>query len=410
MKKTVQINADRLLKRLDTLSRAGGLPGGGVSRLAASQDDKAGRDLVRKWFEEAGLSVSVDAVGNMFGLMPGRESEAHVLTGSHLDTVATGGPYDGALGVIGGLEAVQSILESGRTPGSPLGVAVFTNEEGVRFFPDMLGSLAFTGALGLDQALAVQDQDGVSLGRALTDIGYHGQDVPGRVPVKAFMELHIEQGPVLDAEGLKIGVVEGVQGFHWTEYTLYGATNHAGTTPMDMRRDALLGASEAVVFARKLCAEVGNDQRATIGSLKVKPCLSNVVAESASFITDLRNADMGLLKRAQEAMEAEIEAICKRHGLTSEARELVLVNAVDFDQALVDMVQEEAGRLGLPARRMISGAGHDAQIMAARYPTGMIFVPSKGGVSHNVKEYTEPEDLAAGTQVLVGVLAGIAGL
>lgn len=408
MIKSVRINAGRLLERLQTLSRTGGLPEGGVCRLAASKDDKAGRDLVRQWFKEAGLSVSVDAIGNMFGLAPGRETEAHVLTGSHLDTVATGGPYDGALGVIGGLEAVQSILESGQTLHSPLGVAVFTNEEGVRFFPDMMGSLVFTEALDLADAMESRDADGVSVGQALKDIGYIGSASPGHLPVKAFMELHIEQGPVLDAEGLKIGVVEGVQGIHWTEYTLHGATNHAGSTPMDVRRDALLGASEAVVFARKLCGEIGNDQRATVGSLKVEPCLSSVVAEKVTFITDLRNADMGLLRQSQKMMRAEIDAICERHGLTREARELVQVNAVEFDQGIVDMVEEEAKRSGLPYKRMISGAGHDAQIMAARYPTGMVFVPSRDGVSHSIKEYTEPGDLAAGTQVLANVLAGLA--
>jgi len=409
MSHTTQINAKRLLERLETLAGRGALPGGGVSRMTLTPEDKSGRDLMRTWFEEAGLTVQVDAAGNMFGLTPGRESEPHVLTGSHLDTVATGGPYDGALGVVGGLEAVQSLRESGRDLPSPLGVAVFTNEEGVRFFPDMLGSLVFTGDLALDKALICLDADGIPLGRALADIGYDGSHTPGHVPVKAFMELHIEQGPILDAKGLSIGVVKGVQGIHWTEYTLSGATNHAGTTPMDMRRDALLGAAEAVVFARRLAGEIGNGQRATIGSLKVAPCLSNVVAEKVTLITDLRNADMGLLQQAQTMMEDEIAAICKRHGLESLAKELVLVDAVDFDPRIVGMVQEQADVLGLSSMPMISGAGHDAQIMAGKFPTGMIFVPSKDGVSHNVREHTEPDDLVAGTRVLAGVLAGLAG-
>lgn len=410
MKDQIKIRPERLHQRLANLAKKGSLPERGVRRLTLTQEDKAGRDLVRSWFEEAGLTVKVDAIGNIFGLTPGRESEPHVLTGSHVDTVATGGPYDGAYGVVGGLEAVQSILESGLETKHPIGVAVFTNEEGVRFFPDMMGSLVFTGALELEQALKSKDKDGVSVGEALDQIGYRGETNPGDIPVKCFMELHVEQGPVLDAESFPLAAVQGVQGLYWTEYTFRGATNHAGTTPMNMRRDALLGAAETIVFARGLCGQVGGDHRATIGSLTTAPCLSNVVAEKAVFIVDSRNADLDRLKRAQTLLDEEVQKICTKHGLEYSARELVRVDPVAFDQAMIEMVEDAAQEMRLSSKRMISGAGHDAQMMASIAPTAMVFVPSKDGVSHSVYEHTDPDDLTAGARVLTNVLARLAGI
>ena len=410
MSTSIGINESRLHERLKKLAEIGALPERGVKRLALSREEKNGRDLIRAWMEEAGLSVRVDAIGNIFGLMPGRESEPHVLTGSHTDTVATGGPYDGAYGVIGGLEAVQSIIESGAKPNHPLGAAVFTNEEGVRFHPDMMGSRVFTGEMSLESALESRDKDGVSIGEALDQTGYRGAVPPGDIPVKCFMELHIEQGPVLHTESLSIGAVQGVQGIYWTEFTLKGATNHAGTTPMDMRRDALLGAAEAVIFARRLCEEVGVGQRATVGSLRVEPSLVNVLAEKAEFTVDLRNADQGLLNNAQSMMEEEIRLICERHGLDFSARDIGRVDPVVFDREMVDMVEKAARSMGLPYRKMISGAGHDAQLMAARFPTAMIFVPSQGGISHSIHEHTAPDDLTAGVRVLADVMGKLAGV
>lgn len=408
MTKPVAINAGRMHARLEELAKVGALPERGVSRMALTPEDKAGRDLVASWFQDAGLAVVVDAAGNMFGLSPGRESEPHALTGSHLDTVATGGPYDGAYGVIGGLEAVQSILESGAEPDHPLGVAVFTNEEGVRFHPDMMGSRVFTWAMPLEEALASRDKDGVSVGQALEAIGYRGEAAPGRIPVRSFVELHIEQGPVLHAENFSIGAVTGVQGLYWTEYALTGATNHAGTTPMDMRRDALLGAAEAIVFARRLCHDISG-QRATVGSLRVEPSLVNVVAEKAVFTSDIRNDNLELLKRAQSMMDEEVRLICKKHGLRHTARDIGRTDPVAFDGNIVEIIERAAEGLGLSLKRMTSGAGHDAQLMAAVTPTAMIFVPSRGGISHSVREFTPPEDLTAGAQVLARVLYELTG-
>lgn len=408
MSATSRINAERMHARLEELARMGALPERGVSRLALTPENKSGRDLVRSWFRDAGLSVVVDAVGNMFGLTEGRESEPHVLTGSHLDTVATGGPYDGAYGVIGGLEAVQSIIESGAGPDRPLGVAVFTNEEGVRFYPDMMGSRVFTGAMALDEALASKDKDGVSVAQALEAIGYLGDAPPGDVRAHAFVELHIEQGPVLHAEKFSIGAVTGVQGLYWTEYTLTGATNHAGTTPMDMRRDALLGAAEAIVFARRLCQDISG-QRATVGSLSVTPSLVNVVAERAVFTADIRNDNLELLKRAQSMIDEEVRLICNQHGLHHTSRNIGRADPVVFDKDIVEIVERAAEGLGLSYRRMTSGAGHDAQLMSAVTPTAMIFVPSRGGISHSVHEHTPPEGLTSGAQVLAHVLATLSG-
>lgn len=405
----VSIRDERMHTRLKELAKVGALPERGVRRLAMTPEDKAGRDFVRALFEAAGLTVTVDAIGNMFGLTPGRENEPHVLTGSHVDTVATGGPYDGAYGVIGGLEAVQSIIESGAETARPLGVAVFTNEEGVRFYPDMMGSRVFTGDMPLEDALASTDAEGLRLGEALESTGYRGDVEPGSIPVQAFVELHVEQGPVLHTESLSIGAVQGVQGLYWTEYELTGATNHAGTTPMDLRRDALLGAAEAIVFARRLCEEVSGDQRATVGALRIEPSLVNVIAETAIFTTDLRNADLALLQRAQKMMDEEVRVICERHGLEHSSRDIGRVDPIVFDVDIVRLVENTARSMGLPCRRMISGAGHDAQLMAARHPAAMIFVPSRGGVSHSVHEHTDADDLTAGVRVLAQVLAELAG-
>ncbi|MFO1080186.1 MAG: Zn-dependent hydrolase [Reyranellaceae bacterium] len=404
----VQVNQGRLLARLDRLAAIGAIEGGGCARLALSDEDRAGRDLVVGWMKALGLAVEIDAIGNVVGLRPGREPGRPVMTGSHIDTVRTGGRYDGNYGVLAGLEVVEALNEAGITTRRPLAVAFFTNEEGARFQPDMMGSLVYAGGLGLTEAHAATDRDGLSVGDELRRIGYCGPARPGHVTPHAFVELHIEQGPILDAEKVRIGVVESVQGISWTEYTAQGVSNHAGTTPMRMRRDAGFVAASANVFARGLAREMGGDQVATVGAVSLRPNLINVVPNRAMFTVDLRNTDEARLQEAERRMAAHLAEAARQEQVELEARVLARFEPVPFDPRLVDRVEHHARRLGHSTRRMPSGAGHDAQMMQRLCPTAMIFVPSVGGLSHNVAEHTEADDLGAGAQVLADLLVELA--
>jgi N-carbamoyl-L-amino-acid hydrolase len=287
----LRINRDRLLHRLDQLAQVGAITGGGVCRLALTDADKAGRDLVVSWMRDLGLSITVDQLGNVVGTRPGSESGAPVMTGSHIDTVATGGRYDGNLGVLAGLEVIETLNEQNIQTRHPLAVAFFTNEEGARFHPDMMGSWVFSGGLSVEAALAEVGTDGTTVAENLDRIGYVGTVPCGSQPVKAFVELHVEQGPVLEREGIQIGAVTGVQGMSWQEFTLKGVSNHAGTTPMNLRHDAGYGASAIAVAARQLALTMGGNQVATVGSIQLKPGLVNVIAKEAKLTVDLRNTD-----------------------------------------------------------------------------------------------------------------------
>jgi beta-ureidopropionase / N-carbamoyl-L-amino-acid hydrolase len=404
----LQLNARGLLGALEELARIGAIDGGGCARLALSDEDKAGRDLVVGWMKDLGLDVRIDGIGNVVGVRAGREKLAPVMTGSHIDTVRTGGRYDGNYGVLAGLEVVRALNEAKVTTRRPIAVAFFTNEEGARFQPDMMGSLVYVGGLGLNEAYAAADRDGHSVGDELRRIGYLGSARPGALKPHAFVELHIEQGPILDEEKLKIGVVESVQGISWTEYAVTGVSNHAGTTPMRLRRDAGYLAASVNVFARKLALEMGGHQVATVGALSLRPNLINVVPNQAVFTVDLRNTDEGKLKEAETRVAGHIAEVARQEKVEVEARTLARFEPVVFDRALVDRVERHAQALGLRTRRMPSGAGHDAQMMQRICPTAMIFVPSVAGLSHNVKEHTEPADLASGAQVLLNLMVELA--
>ena len=402
------VNGPRLLGALEELAAIGALSGGGCARLALTDEDKAGRDLVVGWMQALGLAVQVDAIGNVMGLRAGREKLAPIMTGSHIDTVRTGGRYDGNYGVLAGLEVVRMLNEAGVETRRPIAVAFFTNEEGARFQPDMLGSLVYAGGLGLNEAYAAADKDGRSVGDELRRIGYLGAAKPGAIRPHAFVELHIEQGPILDEEKVRIGVVESVQGISWTEYSVTGVSNHAGTTPMRLRRDAGYVAASANVFARELALEMGGHQVATVGALALRPNLINVVPNRAVFTVDLRNTDEEKLKDAERRMAAHIADVAQAERVEVEAKVLARFEPVIFDAGLVDRVERHAQALGLSTRRMPSGAGHDAQMMQRICPTAMIFVPSVAGLSHNVKEHTEPADLVAGAQVLANLVLELA--
>jgi N-carbamoyl-L-amino-acid hydrolase len=397
-----------LLDTLDELARIGAIEGGGCARLALTDEDRAGRDLVVGWMKALGLDVRVDAIGNVIGLRAGRENLAPVMTGSHIDTVRTGGRYDGNYGVLAGLEVVRALNEANVTTRRPIAVAFFTNEEGARFQPDMMGSLVYAGGIGLNEAYAAADKDGVAVGDELRRIGYLGTAQPGALKPHAFLELHIEQGPILDEEKVKIGVVESVQGISWTEYTVTGVSNHAGTTPMRLRRDAGYLAASVNLFARKLAWAMGGHQVATVGALSLRPNLINVVPNRAVFAVDLRNTDEAKLKEAEEKVAAHIAEVAAAERVEVEAKVLARFEPVIFDAGLVDRVEHHAKALSLSTRRMPSGAGHDAQMMQRICPTAMIFVPSVAGLSHNVKEHTEATDLVAGAEVLLNLVLEMA--
>ncbi len=402
------VNGDRLLHRLMSLAGIGEIPDGGCCRLALTDDDGVGRDLVVAWMRELNLEVRIDAIGNVVGTWD-VGSGAPVMTGSHIDTVRTGGKYDGNLGVLAGLEIIQTLQEAGITPERPLAVGFFTNEEGARFAPDMLGSLVYVGGLGLEEALDTVAIDGARLGDELQRIGYAGTaPCPGPSP-HAFVELHIEQGPLLEANDVVIGAVTGVQGISWRELTITGQSNHAGTTPMALRHDPAYVVGEITVFLRALAARYGGDQVCTVGKIDLTPNLINVVPGSARMTVDVRNTDESFLQRAEAEIEAFIRDLADREGVTVESRTLARFEPVVFDDHVVGLVERLAQDRSLSVRRMPSGAGHDAQMFARVCPTGMIFVPSVKGISHNPAEHTEADDLVAGTNLLLALMVELAG-
>lgn len=409
MTSNLRIDPDRLLARLAALAEIGAIPGGGCCRLALSDEDRQGRDRVVGWMRDLGLEVTIDRIGNIFGVRPGTESGPAVICGSHIDTVRTGGRYDGNLGVLAGLEVIRTLNEAGITTRRPLAVAVFTNEEGARFAPDMLGSLAFVGGLDLETALATAAIDGAVLGEELTRIGYAGETPLGALKPHAYVELHIEQGPVLDAEGLTIGAVEDLQGISWQEITITGQSNHAGTTPMRLRHDAGFAATAIATFVRGLASEMGGAQVGTVGAITLHPNLINVIAARALLTVDLRNTDEAKLQEAERRLTAFLAELGMREGVGIETRRLARFEPVQFDQGVVAAIEETAAALGYSQRRMTSGAGHDAQMLARICPTAMIFTPSVKGLSHNPAEYTAPADLAAGANVLLHTLLRLAG-
>lgn len=404
----MKIDTGRLLRRLEELATIGDTGDGGVCRLALTDEDGAGRDLLVTWMGDLGLRVDIDEIGNIIGTWPCDATAAPVLIGSHIDTVRTGGRYDGNLGVLGGLEVLETIITAGIDLARPIAVASFTDEEGARFAPDMLGSLVFAGGMPLEEALSVTDRDGIALGDELRRIGYAGAlPCPGRPP-HAYLELHIEQGPVLEAEGVTIGAVTGVQGISWQELTLTGQSNHAGTTPMRLRRDAGFVAAQIAVAARELTKGPRGPHVATVGRLDLHPDLTNVVAGRAILTIDIRDTDEELLQAAETRLAERVEKIAAAEGVEVSRRTLARFEPVAFDPAMVDLVEEVAVAHGHRVMRLPSGAGHDAQMLARVCPTAMVFVPSADGVSHNPAEHTEPADLEAGANVLLDLVLRLA--
>ena len=405
---SITINADRLLARIDSLAAMELKDDGTCNRLALSDADRRGRDQVVHWMRESGLTVRIDQIGNITGLSPGRSAGRPVMTGSHIDTVGNGGRYDGIYGVIAGLEVLQSLREAGRVTERPLAVTIFTNEEGVRFQPDMMGSLVYSGGLTLDEALNAKAIEGVRVRDELQRIGYAGTERCGEPVPHAFIELHIEQGPILDMEGGLLGAVENLQGISWQEVIIGGVSNHAGTTPMRLRHDAGYCAARIGVFVRELAKRMRDSQVGTVGSIRLTPNLINVIPNRAVVSVDLRNTDDALLQAAERELAAFLEMLAQQEGVTIETRSLVRTEPVVFDSTVLQAIERVAAELKVPIRRMTSGAGHDAQMMARICPTAMIFVPSVEGISHNPREFTERRHLEIGAEALLHTMLRLA--
>ena len=418
--RALRVDVERLIGRIEALGEIGAVhgPNGerGCARLALTDADRDGRDLVVTWMHDLGLTVEIDAIGNVFATRPGRDPAlAPVMTGSHIDTVRTGGRFDGNLGVLAGLEVLETLIANDVATERGITVAFFTDEEGARFAPDMLGSLVYVGGMALEDALDVRATDARSgepparLGDELDRIGYAGSlPCPAATFPHRYVELHIEQGPVLEEAGIEIGVVTGVQGISWTELTITGQSAHAGTTPMRLRHDPGYAAAEIAVAARRIAAELGGSQVATVGRLELTPNLVNVVPSTATLTVDLRNTDEAQLRRAEAMLAARIDELETSEGVTVTRRALARFEPVVLDDQMVASVAATAA--GLPVRRLPSGAGHDAQMLARVCPSAMIFVPSANGLSHNIAEYTAPDDLERGANVLLHVLLDAAAL
>lgn len=403
----MDINKERLLDSIFMLGKIGIDASGERTRLAASDAEKEGRDFVVKQMREAGLDVVVDRIGNIFGIWQTEENrkEATLMIGSHIDTVINAGQYDGCYGVLTGIEIVRTLKEQKAALKRPLVVGAFTNEEGVRYQPDMMGSLVYAGDLSLDEALDSVGTDGTILRDELTRIGYGGTVDPGFIKPYAFIELHIEQGPIMDAKGISIGAVENLQGISWQRISIEGAANHAGTTPTDMRIDAGLAASKVNVFMRERCLASSGKTVCTVGTMALEPNAVNVIPSKAVFTVDVRNPNEEKLKEEEMALAAYLKKLEETDHVKIHTERLVRFEPVEFDNGICKITEKMAEKRGLSHCRMTSGAGQDAQMMARICPTAMIFVPSVKGISHNPKEYTRDEDLVGGANVFLDIVA-----
>ena len=408
---STDLSADvgRLQNRIKELGRVGAITSGGVSRLALTNEDRDGRDLVVRWMRDLGLSIQVDQIGNVIGSRAGILDSPPIIIGSHIDSVATGGLYDGALGVLAGLEAIQTLNDADLKTQYPIAVSFFTNEEGVRFTPDMMGSAVHQGSLPLETALETVGTDGQTVGGELKRIGYAGYLPVNNMIPRAYLELHIEQGPVLENTNTTIGAVTGVQGISWTEFELQGVSNHAGTTPMHLRHDAGYVAAAIAVEARAIATDFGANQVATVGVSELTPNLINVIANRARVTVDLRNTSDAKLTQSETRLLGFATDTAAAEGVTLEKRSLVRFSPVEFDTVIIDMIEKAAAASDYTYCRLPSGAGHDAQMFAPNCPTGMIFIPSTQGISHNENEFSSEQDIAAGMDVLMKVLLELSG-
>ena len=396
----LQINADRLWQSLMDLAKIGATEKGGVRRLTLTDVDRQGRDLFVHWCKEAGLHIEVDAIGNIFARRAGTEAGAlPVAMGSHLDSQPSGGKFDGAYGVMAGLEVVRTLNDAGIRTRAPIEVAAWTNEEGSRFVPTMMGSGVYAGVHRLDEILNQKDIDGTSVREALQQIGYAGKALPHKLG--AYFEAHIEQGPVLEQTKTTIGVVLGALGQRWFDVVVAGQDSHAGPTPMDTRRDALLAASRLVLEVNRIATTFPDYARGTVGFMLVKPNSRNVVPGEVRMTVDLRNAKDATLTAMADKLKDLAISIAKETRTEIALKEVVYFPPSEFAPELVDGVRAGSKALGYSHRDIVSGAAHDAVYMARIAPTAMVFVPCEGGISHNEIENARSDDIAAGCNVLL---------
>ena len=405
----MRIDKRRLEQSIEELGRIGQTPRGGLTRLALSDEDKRGRDWMVGRMREAGLSITVDQMGNIFGQRAGDPGLPPVMMGSHVDSVPTGGRYDGQLGVLCGLEVIRSLNDAKIRTRHPVTLAIFTNEEGARFQPAMIASGVMAGKIALEDAYNARDKDGIRLVDELERIGYLGAEPCVARPFRAYLELHIEQGPFLEEEGLSVGVVEGIVAIAWSRLTIHGVQDHAGPTPMRIRHDALVAAAEVVSGVRRIAREMGGELVTTVGNLVVAPNIVNAIPGRVTLSIDMRDPQDAALDRARTRLEAIVREACEREGVRYELEHYWRVPYTPFDRGVVDAVERAAGAAGARHRRIRSGAGHDAQYMAAIGPAGMVFVPSHDGRSHCEEEFTPIDDIEQGATTLLLAALDLAG-
>jgi beta-ureidopropionase / N-carbamoyl-L-amino-acid hydrolase len=405
----MRIDKRRLEQSIEELGRIGQTPRGGLTRLALSDEDKRGRDWMVGRMREAGLSITVDQMGNIFGQRAGDPGLPPVMMGSHVDSVPTGGRYDGQLGVLCGLEVIRSLNDAKVRTRHPVTLAIFTNEEGARFQPAMIASGVMAGKIALEDAYNARDKDGIRLVDELERIGYLGAEPCVARPFRAYLELHIEQGPFLEEEGLSVGVVEGIVAIAWSRLTIHGVQDHAGPTPMRIRHDALVAAAEVVGGVRRIAREMGGELVTTVGNLVVAPNIVNAIPGRVTLSIDMRDPQDAALERARTRLEAIVREACEREGVRYELEHYWRVPYTPFDRGVVDAVERAAGAAGARHRRIRSGAGHDAQYMAAIGPAGMVFVPSHDGRSHCEEEFTPIDDIEQGATTLLLAALDLAG-
>lgn len=397
-----RIDAARLWDSLMEMAQIGATAKGGVSRLALTDEDRRGRDLFARWASDAGCTLRIDAMGNMFARRPGRDdSLAPVLTGSHADSQPFGGKFDGIYGVLAGIEVIRTLNDHDIQTDRAIEVVNWTNEEGSRFAPAMIASGVYTGVFDLQYGLSRTDAQGISLGEALHTIGYAGDEPMGGRDIHAAFELHIEQGPILEAEGITIGVVTGAQGQRWYEIELVGRSAHAGTTPMNHRLDALVGMSRVVEAVHALGIAEGDEGRATVGWANVFPNSRNVVPGRVVFSVEFRHPDEATVEKLDWLLRQQVQSIAETIGLQHTLKQIFQYSPIAFDAACINQVEQAATALGYSQRRMISGAGHDACYLSTVAPTSMIFVPCVEGLSHNEAEHIHPHWAEAGANVLL---------
>ncbi len=396
-----RIDGQRLWDGLMAMARHGATPKGGVRRLTLTAIDQAARDDFRAQCEALGLTVRVDAIGNMFARREGRDpTRLPVLFGSHLDSQPSGGKFDGALGVMAGLEVMRTLHDLGITTEAPLELVNWTDEEGSRFGLSLMGSGTWAGVYAIQRSYALKDIDGVTVESALTAIGYQGTEPAEPFPADSYFELHIEQGPILEKEGARIGIVTGAQAQVWWDARITGQDSHAGTTPPYARRDALVAAAQVITLVDRLMRDHGDDGRGTVGFLRVEPNSRNVIPGEVAFSIEFRHPDSAAIAALARDFPAMAQAAVTPTGCTLELTPVLHYDAQPFDADCVALVEAATQRLGHPARRIVSGAGHDAVYVARRMPAAMIFTPCKDGLSHNEAESIEPEEAEAGCQVL----------